>query len=374
MPRSLSVAPTLSGKRVLIRSSLNVPFKDGEILEATRILEALPTIMHVHREGGKAILLSHLSGDKDASLLPVYEMLSELVPLSFIHDIFSKEGKEILEGMQDGDIALVENIRQYDGEEKNDEVFAKRLAAFGDVFINDDFTVAHREHASIVTLPKMLPSFMGLQFEKEYTNLSKAFNPNHPALFILGGAKPETKMPLVQAFLGKMDTVFIGGIGANTLFREKGYEVGTSVVPDEVPPFLADILNATNVVLPVDVRTKKEGMSVRVKAPNRVGKEDMIVDAGPATVAELADLISEAEFILWNGPLGDYELGYTKSTFALAEMLTESKATTIIGGGDTVAAIAHLGLNDKFTFVSAAGGAMLDFLAQGTLPGIEALK
>lgn len=374
MPTSLTQSGPLSGKYVLIRSSLNVPLKDGKIIEATRVVEALPTIQYVREQGGKAILLSHLSGDETGSLMPVYEMLSELIPLSFVHDLFSKEGKEIVEEMQDGDVVLVENIRQYKGEEANDEVFAKKLAKVGDIFVNDDFTAAHREHASIVTLPKLLPSFMGLQFEKEYTNLSKAFEPEHPALLILGGAKPETKMPLAKAFLGKMETIFIGGIGANTLFREKGYEVGTSVVPDEVPPFLADILNAENLVLPTDVRVKKEGVSVHVKAPTHVAEDEMIVDAGPAAVAELSSLISKSKFVLWNGPLGDYELGFTESTFALAEMLTESKAVTIIGGGDTVAAIAHLGLNDKFTFVSTAGGAMLDFLAQGTLPGIEALK
>lgn len=373
MPTSITEAGSLSGKYVLIRSSLNVPLKDGKIIEATRILEALPTIQYVREQGGKAILLSHLSGE-GASLLPVYEMLSELVPVSFIHDIFSKEGKEIIDEMQDGDIALVENIRQYKGEEANDEAFAKKLAKVGDMFVNDDFTAAHREHASIVLLPKLLPSFMGLQFEKEYTNLSKAFTPEHPALLILGGAKPETKMPLAKAFLEKVETVFIGGIGANTLFREKGLEVGTSVVPDEVPPFLADILNSKKLVLPTDVRVKKEGMSLRVKAPDHVEVDEMIVDAGPASIAHLRDLVADAKFVLWNGPLGDYELGFTESTFACAQMLTESKATTIIGGGDTVAAIAHLGLNDKFTFVSTAGGAMLDFLAQGTLPGIEALK
>ncbi|MEK7606396.1 MAG: phosphoglycerate kinase [Patescibacteria group bacterium] len=371
---SVADAPLLTGKRVLIRASLNVPLKDGKILEPTRILEALPTIMHVRDRGGKVILISHLSGEADASLMPVYEMLTELVPTSFVPNIFSREGKEILSEMQDGDVVLIDNIRQYAGEESADAKFTHDLAECADIFVNDDFTSAHRTHASVVLLPKLLPSFMGLQFEKEYTQLSKAFTPEHPALLIIGGAKPETKIPLAKAFVSKIDNVFLGGISANTLWNRKGYEVGTSIVSNEPIPDMKEILQAPNVVLPIDVRTKREGMSLRVKSPDRLEKDEMIVDAGPATIAHLRDLVNKAKFILWNGPLGHYELGFTESTFACAEMLTESNATTIIGGGDTVAAIAHLGLNDKFTFVSTAGGAMLDFLAEGTLPGIEALK
>ncbi len=367
-------APSLEGKRVLIRTSLNVPLKNGRVVDATRILEALPTVMQVRKRGGRAILISHHSDGRETSLLPIYEVLSELVPASFVHDVFSPEGMEILHEMQDGDVVVVENIRQYVGEEDADAVFAKKLAGLADFYVNDDFTSAHREHASVVLLPKLLPSFMGLQFEKEYVNLSKAFSPKHPSLLILGGAKPETKLPLAEIFLSKMDTVFIGGISANVLFKQKGYEVGASVVTGESISAVDILLLAPNVILPVDVRAKKEGKRICVKSPKYVEADEMIVDAGPETIARLSELISNAQFILWNGPLGDYELGYTESTYALAEMLTESNATTIIGGGDTVASIAHLGLNEKFTFVSTAGGAMLDFLAAGTLPGIEALK
>ena len=367
-------APSLEGKRVLIRTSLNVPLKDGKVIDPTRILEALPTILYVQKCGGKAILISHHSGGSDTSLLPIYETFSELVPASFVHDIFSPEVAEILQEMEDGAIVMVENIRQYAGEEGASADFAKKLSALADFYVNDDFTSAHREHASVVLVPKLLPSFMGLQFEKEYTQLSKAFNPNHPAVLILGGAKPETKLPIAEALLSKMDTVFLGGVGANMAFQTEGYEIGQSIVGDTPVPSLKNMLLVSNIVLPKDVRVKKSRTKAKVKEPQDVAVDEMIVDAGPETLEQLIHLIQDAKFVLWNGPLGHYELGYTESTHALAEALALSHAMTIIGGGDTVAAIGHLGLNDKFTFVSTAGGAMLDFLAQGTLPGIEALK
>lgn len=368
-------APAFGGKYVLVRASLNAPVQNGVVVDATRIVETLPTIKGVRERGARVILISHHSGSSDTSLRPVAKELEKYFPVAFVEDLFSDEGQKMLAAMEDGDVVLAENIRRYSGEELCDPAFAQQLAALASFYVNDDFTVSHRNHASITELPKLLPSFMGLRFAKEYEELKKAFEPQHPALLILGGAKPETKLPLAKIFLSKMDTVVIGGIGANTLFQAKGYEVGTSVVASHGVPESHELLSAQNLVLPVDVRVKTgEEQRLRVKNPHYVGKEDAIVDAGPETIAMLSNLVQKAKFILWNGPLGDYELGFTESTFALAQMLTESDAHTVIGGGDTVASIASMGLNDKFSFVSTAGGAMIDFLANGTLPGIEALK
>lgn len=368
-------APALLGKRVILRASLNVPIRDGRVVDSTRITETLPTIHHLRERGAKIIVISHLSGTADASLRPVRDVLSALVPLAFVEDIFSEDGKKALSEMKQGDVVLAENIRRYLGEEANDGAFAEQLALLGDFFVNDDFTVAHRTHASITILPRLLPSFMGLRFAEEFAELSRAFNPEHPAVLILGGAKPETKLPIAKLFLEKMDAIIIGGIGANTLFQAKGYEVGSSIVAESIVPETEALLKNETVVLPSDVRVVSENETeTHVKAPNRVGVGESIVDAGPQTIAMLARIVGSAKFILWNGPFGDYELGYTESTFALAQMLTESHAHTIIGGGDTVASIASMGLNSKFSFVSTAGGAMIDFLAKGTLPGIEALK
>lgn len=371
----LTDAPACDGKYVLVRASLNVPVKDGVVIDATRIIETLPTILHIRERGGRVILISHHSGSADASLAPIAEVLRASFPVVFIEDLFSQTGQKALAEMKDGDVVLAENIRRYPGEENADPAFAEQLAALADFYVNDDFTVSHRHHASITLLPKLLPSFIGLRFAKEFQELSKAFEPQQPALLILGGAKPETKLPLAKLFLSKMNTIVIGGISANTLFQTKGYEVGASLVATQSIPEARDLLVAPNVVVPIDVRVKTgEGRSIHVRDPQYVSPEDTIVDAGPETIAMLARLVASAKFILWNGPLGDYELGYTESTFALAQMLTESSAHTIIGGGDTVASIASMGLSDKFSFVSTAGGAMIDFLAQGTLPGIDALK
>jgi len=368
-------APAFGGKYVLVRASLNVPVKDGAVVDATRITETLPTITGIKERGARVILISHHSGAADTSLKPVAIELEKHFPVTLVEDLFSDEGQKTLAAMQDGDVVLAENIRRYSGEELCDPAFAQQLAALASFYVNDDFTVSHRNHASITLLPKLLPSFMGLRFQKEYEELKKAFEPEHPALLILGGAKPETKLPLAKIFLSKMDTVMVGGIGANTLFQAKGYEVGTSVVASHGVPESHELLSANNLVLPVDVRVKTgQEHGLHIKNPQYVGKDDAVVDAGPETIAMLADLVGKAKFILWNGPMGDYELGYTESTFALAQMLTESNAHTVIGGGDTVASIASMGLNDKFSFVSTAGGAMIDFLAKGTLPGIEALR
>jgi phosphoglycerate kinase len=238
--------------------------------------------------------------------------------------------------------------------------------------VNDAFSVAHRKHASVVGVPALLPSAIGLQFQKEIENLSQALHPEHPFLFVLGGAKIETKLPLLKKFLRLADTVFVGGALANTLLFAQGHPVGASVFDKDVGD-LQDVLGFSSLHTPDDVVVRRDGKAHSV-SNQHVGTKDMIVDVGPGSIQSLRDTVARAKLIVWNGPLGWYEEGFTQGTEELLRMIAESKATSIIGGGDTVALVSSLKLENKFTFVSTGGGAMLDYLANETLPGLEALK
>jgi len=364
----------LKGVKVFLRADFNVPIKNGRVMEDFRIRAALPTINYLLSKGAKVILTSHLEvkeGESN-SLAPISAVLGKLgVPVMFVKDMRAAHAT-IENDLQDGQCALLENLRDWEGEKGNDLKFAKELASLADIYVNDAFSVCHRAHASVVSVPKFLPSYAGFQLEKEVANLSKAFTPAHPFLFILGGAKFETKLPLLARFIKTADAVFVGGALANDFFKAKGYEVGQSLLSKgdfDFKPFLND----PKLMLPVDVITQEHV----TKADSGLSKTDIVEDDGPKTVAMLQEKIKSAKFILWNGPLGLYEGGYKEPTLALAKAIGEATghgATTIVGGGDTLAAIAELGIDDQFTFISTAGGAMLDFLAKGTLPGIEALE
>ncbi len=364
----------LEGVRVLVRVDFNVPIKAGQVVDDIRIRSAMPTIEYLASRGAKVILMSHLEvlEGEQATLAPVAAALAKLgCQALFIPDL--RAAVDTIEHKLDnGHCLLLENLRKYPGEKDNDAKFAKELASLADIYVNDAFSVSHREHASVVGVPSFLPSYAGLQLEREVVNISKAFEPEHPFLFILGGAKFSTKLPLLSKFLQSADEIFVGGALANDLFKAKGYDMGASRVSDDkfdLTPFLA----SPKLLLPLDVVTHKG----ENKDPAKLAKDDKALDAGPKTIDLLRDKIGTAKFILWNGPLGLYEDGYREPTLELARMIGEATsrgAITIVGGGDTLAAIAALGIEDKFTFVSTAGGAMLDFLTHGTLPGIEALK
>jgi len=239
----------------------------------------------------------------------------------------------------------------------NDQVFAKKLSSLGDIYVNDAFSVSHREHASIVSLPKYLPSFAGFQLEEEVKNLSHAFKrPKHPFLFILGGAKFSTKMPLIKKYLKLADNVFIGGALANDFLKAKGVDIGRSLVSDQSFG-IKNLLKNKKIILPVDF----------------IKKNEAIIDMGIESVENLGLLIKRSKFILWNGPLGKYEDGGAEATRKILQLVANSKAESIIGGGDTVALVSEMKMEKKFSFVSTGGGATLDFLANGTLPGIKAL-
>jgi 3-phosphoglycerate kinase len=339
MLKSIKEANIVEGTIVLVRTDWNVPVKDGVVLDTSRIEMSVPTIDYALKKGAKVIVLSHFGDGSDSIELVAKEAekFFEGVNIRFVRDPWntsSPDGRQSFENLRSGEIAVFENLRFWMEKENSDE-FAEQLAAFGDIYVNEAFPVSHRKHTSIVKLPKLLPHFAGFGFMEEYQKLSLAFNPEHPFLFILGGAKFETKLPLVEKFLSIADQIFIGG---------------------EIAFHALSLPLAQNpkIVLPIGNITA--------------------LDANQETLDLLQRKIAGAKFILWNGPLGNYENGYKQGTLALAKMLAESDAQVIVGGGDTVASIKELDLKDKFYFISTAGGAMLDFLSNGTLPGIEALE
>jgi 3-phosphoglycerate kinase len=306
------------------------------------------------------------------SFKPVNERIVKLgMPCTFIED-YKIAHSYIEEKMKNGDVVLLENLRFYEGEKNNDMAFARQLASFGDMYVNEAFPSSHREHASIFSVPKLIPSYAGLQLEKEVEHLSRTFNPPRPFVFILNGAKFETKLPLLKKFLEIADTVFVGGALANDFFKQKGYELGTSLVSAGNID-LSQYASNTKLLLPIDVMDEKK----QIWLPEGFPKDGKIVDAGPKTMAMLKEKIAGARFVLWNGTIGLYELGYNKGTEDLAKCIAENTKRglmSVVGGGDTVAALEDMKLTQDFTFVSSGGGAMLDFLAKGTLPGIQALN
>jgi phosphoglycerate kinase len=362
----------LSGKRVLLRLDLNVPVVGEEVRDDFRIQKSIPTLEFLRTAGAKTIIISHLENDLTDSLERVAAHLAKTIAIkAFITNL--DDAPAVIAAMKDGEIAMIENVRKLSpGEKENDPVFAGRLASLADVYVNDAFAVSHREHASIVSIPRLIPSYAGPLLSREIEELSKAFNPDRPFLFILGGAKFETKLPLVEKFVNIADYIFVGGALANDIFKEKGFEVGRSLVAKKRIN-LWHIESSPKLIIPTDVIATGT-LSKSVRSPEQVGPDESIMDVGPQTVSSLADLLSDVEFVLWNGPLGDYEKGYSEGTVGLARAIAASKAKSIVGGADTIAVIAKIGLLDSFGFVSTGGGAMLDFLAKGTLPGIEALK
>lgn len=360
--------PELGGKRVLLRAELNVPVEDGIITDDFRIMKARATLEYLQKEKARTIVVAHIADDAGGTLKPVFEYLAKHMPISFIERP-REDGKDAIEAMEPGDIVLFENLRQDPGEEGNDKTFAEFLASCGDCYVQDAFPVAHRSHASVVGVPALLPTYAGLQFRDEFEHLSRALNPPHPFVFILGGIKFATKLPLVQKYLDVADTVFVGGAIANGFFEALGYNMDASITPDD-DYGIEGMLHHDALLLPQDVG----GPGFAGKKPEDVLPNESVFDAGPETINALQARIAEAAFVVWNGPISDYKQGFVAYNNALAHTIAESTAQSIVGGGDTIAAIRGLGLEDKFTFLSTAGGAMIQFLSEGILPGIEAIK
>lgn len=363
-------------KRILARVDFNTPCHLGKIEDDFRIQKTLPTISDLLKRGNKVILISHLEErDKTPSFLTVAAYLRRhgLKHLRFVEDVTGDQARNAVEKMKFGDVLLLENLRKDPREKENDEEFARELARFADIFLNEAFSASHREHASIVGIPKLLPSFAGPLFGEEVRRLSKSFRPPRPFVFILGGMKP-IKLLLLEKFLPKADAIIVGGTMANTLLAAKGVKVGKSQFEKEsIPDIKKSILESEKIIFPTDIDVENQGRKI-TKFLSEVEEGDNIFDLGPGTSRAAEETIKTAKFILWNGPLGYVEKGFDASTRQVTRAIVKSQAEAIVGGGDTIAYIRKLGLLNKFSFVSTGGGAMLEFLAKGTFPGIEVLR
>lgn len=368
-------AAELRGKRVFLRTSLNLPIaSDGSVEDIFRLQRALPTIRFLVKCGAKIIIAGYL-GRKGDSMRPVAETLIKHAPDIRMYFFGTPLEMAVQEShaLKEGECLILESTRRYPGEETNDPALVAQLASTADIFVSDAFAEAHRDYASNVALAKVLPAYAGLLMRDEVRELSKARSPEAPSFAILGGAKFETKAPLIRQLLGTYDHLFITGALANDVFKARGLPVGRSLISKELPA--QEVLDNPHFVAPVDVTVERLDKQARVKKPEEVEEQDKIVDIGPDSVREVAQYIESAKFILWNGPTGLYEEGYSSFTHAIAELIAKSNATKIIGGGDTIAAIKDSGVpDDDLGFLSTGGGAMLEYLLKGSLPGIDALS
>jgi 3-phosphoglycerate kinase len=387
------------GKRVLVRVDFNVPIEERggkiDIVDDTRIRESLPTINYLREHGAKTILMSHLGRPKGKrvaklSLRPIADYLHTLIdqPVIFSHDTLGEVPEKIIKHMEAGDVALLQNLRFQPGEEANDPKFAEALAKFDDVYVNDAFGAAHRAHASTVGVTKFIPqSAMGFLMEKELKYLHEELDtPAKPFVVIMGGAKVSDKIGVLKALMEKADTILIGGAMANTFFQAQGIPIGASRVEADKTGLANELVDlakkrGVKLVLPIDVVAAKEiRQGAQIRNTSRLSREHGIsegwqaVDIGTATVALFQDEIAKAKTILWNGPMGIFEIpDFAEGTSAIAEALANSGAITIVGGGDSVTAVQQAGLGDKMTFMSTGGGASLELLEGKELPGVAAL-
>lgn len=367
----------LQGKRVIVRASLDLPVDSkGEVSDIFRLKQALPTLEYVSKAGAKVIILTKIGRDPSETNAPVAKALKQFISATYVPALSGHLVESAIAAMRDGEFVLLENLQTNPGEIANDPEFAKEIASLGDIYVNDCFISAHRESAGMVGVPKLLPSYAGLQFRDEVRELSSALNPPKPSLAIIGGAKFETKDPIIRSFLEKYDHVFVVGAIANDILKAKGFPVGVSKVSDHAPG--EDVVSNPRLVPLSDVTVERSDKQARVKKPDEVQPDEKIVDMGPDSVAAVAPLIEQASFITWNGPTGIYEEGYIHYTEAIAELIEHAVsrgAKSVIGGGDTIAAIEESGVDEsKLGFLSTGGGAMLEYLSKGTLPGIEALN
>ncbi len=375
--RSVESIPVLENIPVLVRAALNVPVKDGKVSGAFRLRQALRTIEYLRKRHARVVLIGHIGDKGTETLTPVYEAMKEWVPgLRFCPVTTGPQAREAVRSLSPGGVLMLENLRRHRGEKENSEAFSHELAELADVFVQDSFDVCHRMHASVVGVSDILPSYAGFLVIDEVQVLTKALKPASPSLAIIGGAKFSTKQPVLKKLLTSYNHVFVGGALANDFMQAQGLPVGASLVSNASKEDLLPLLQSKKLLLPVDyvVAPKNGSFSERrVCGIEEIRPEEAILDNGPKTIAMLSQYVHKAKTVLWNGPLGNYENGFHEGTEALAQVIAHAKARSIIGGGDTVAAIERLRLNDRMSFISTGGGAMLDFLAKGTLPGLAAL-
>ncbi len=384
----------VKGKRVLMRVDLNVPYENGVVSDATRIERAAPSITELADKGAKVILLSHFGRPKgrDAanSLKPVAAEVAHTIkrPIKFVDDCIGEKAERTVAAMHAGEIICLENTRFYPGEEKNDPGFVAQLAKLGDLFVNDAFSVSHRAHASTEGLSHVLPAYAGRTLQAELEAFEKVLDkPTRPVVAIVGGAKISTKLDLLSNLLAKVDVLIIGGAMANTFLMAQGKAVGRSLVERDLLDTAQKIMDQAKtakreIVLPVDavVAEKFEANAPsRVVGVDAVGANDMILDIGPKSIEQAISVLARAKTLVWNGPFGAFEMEpFDTGTVAVAEAAAEltqaGKLVTVAGGGDTVAALNVAGVVDRFTYVSTAGGAFLEWLEGKALPGVEVLR
>jgi phosphoglycerate kinase len=385
----------VKGRRVLVRVDLNVPMKNGKVTDATRIQRVAPTLVELSSKGAKVVVLSHF-GRPDGkrvdsmSLRPLVEPLAQALgkPVAFAEDCVRGVARAVVEALAPGDIALLENTRFHTGEEDNDPSFARLLAANGDYFINDAFSAAHRAHASTEGVARLLTSAAGRNMQAELEALAKALEtPERPVAAIVGGAKVSTKLDLLGNLVGKVNVLAIGGGMANTFLYAQGVEVGASLCERDMATTVKDILAKAQkagcaIVLPDDAVVAAKlaaGVPTQTVPINAVPKDQMILDIGPNSAKALADRLATCKTLVWNGPVGAFETapfdaGTVAAARAAAALTKAGKLVSVAGGGDTVAALAHAGVTEDFTYVSTAGGAFLEWLEGKDLPGVAALK
>lgn len=378
----------VKGKRVLVRCDFNVPLDGETITDDRRIVEALPTIKHLLDHGAAVVLCSHLGRPKgkpkpEFSLKPVAVRLSELLarPVPLLPDCVGQEVHAACSALKPGEVVLLENLRFHAEEEQNEPGFAKALASLADLYVNDAFGTAHRAHASTEGVTHTLPGVAGFLIEKEIEFLGKAVeNPKRPFVAILGGAKVADKIPVIESLLPKVDRLIIGGGMAYTFIKAKGYEIGGSLLDEKSIEFAAKVLKeqANKILLPLDAvvaKELKEDAAVSVVAIEAIPADQLAADIGPKTALLFSEVVQKAGTVIWNGPMGVFEMTpFMQGTLKLAQALATSQAVTIIGGGDSAAAVEKFDLADKMSHVSTGGGASLEFLEGVELPGIAALQ
>jgi len=384
----------LRGKRVLLRVDLNVPLEDGKVGDLTRIERVAPTIREIADKGGKVILLSHFGRpkgpDPKQSLRPIAAAVSQVLgrPVAFAEDCVGPKAQAAVAALRPGDILCLENTRFHKGEESNDPEFVAALAALGDLWVNDAFSAAHRAHASTEGLGHRLPAYAGRAMQAELEALEKALeHPAHPVMAIVGGAKVSTKLDLLGNLIAKVDILAIGGGMANTFLAAQGRRIGKSLAEHDLVTTAREVVAAADakgreILLPTDAVVARElapHAPSRVVAVDAVGEEEMILDLGPRSVEHVISALARSKTLLWNGPVGAFEIEpFDDATIEIAEAaaeLTEAgKLVSVAGGGDTVAALNAAGVTGRFSYVSTAGGAFLEWLEGKALPGVEVLK
>jgi phosphoglycerate kinase len=384
------------GRRVLVRVDFNVPMQDGEVTDATRILRAATTLKELMGKGARVIALSHFGRPKgkresSMSLEPIGRALGEAlggVPVAFAQDCIGEPARQVVGGLQDGGLALLENLRFHPGEEKNEKGFADQLAELGEVYVNDAFSSSHRAHASITGLAERLPAYAGRLMQAELEALSAALGGGErPAAAIVGGAKVSSKLDVIGHVLERIDVLVIGGGMANTFLNANGVEIGKSLCERDLAETAREITakasgRKVEIVLPVDAVVAKAlepHVATRTVPIDSVAADDLILDIGPDSVAAIEKALERCKVALWNGPVGAFEIppfdrGTTAVGRSVAKLTSAGKLKSVAGGGDTVAALAHAGVMDEMSYVSTAGGAFLEWLEGKELPGVAALR